>query len=220
MLKKNKWIMGVIFPIYIFILFLLHYSTHYQKWPDGKIFYYFENFTHAEKVIIKKGMKEWEKTGCIKFCKVKKPKTKKERIWKYRIIKSQDKNSSTIGYSKYPECKLVNIFSYKVILHELGHCLGLTHEHQRRNRDIYVKIYYENIIYKKIEHNFLKGDNNLVDGNDFPYDYNSIMGYTEYTFSKNKKKTIQPLKVKKINNNYISEIDILKIKSIYCDKNR
>ena len=68
--------------------------------------------------------------------------------------------------------------------YELGHCLGLYHEHQRPDRDSYVKVFFENILSSEAEE-FDKRDNPLYVESDFPYDYHSIMHYPEYAFSIN-----------------------------------
>lgn len=33
----------------------------------------------------------------------------------------------------------------RILIHELGHVIGLIHEHQRYDRDKYVKVIYENV---------------------------------------------------------------------------
>jgi hypothetical protein len=74
-------------------------------------------------------------------------------------------------------------------IHEIGHALGLWHEQSRIDRDDYVTIHFDNII-KGMEHNFAK---HVVDGQDLgQYDYNSIMHYPRWAFSKNGKDTIVP----------------------------
>ena len=35
---------------------------------------------------------------------------------------------------------------YPTVIHELMHVIGFIHEHQRDDRDAYVKIVYENVI--------------------------------------------------------------------------
>ena len=76
------------------------------------------------------------------------------------------------------------------IAHEVGHALGLWHEQSRSDRDNYVQILWDNI---DPEHIF-NFNQHLRDGEDFgEYDYNSVMHYSAYAFSKNGEKTIIPL---------------------------
>ena len=68
------------------------------------------------------------------------------------------------------------------VLHELGHCIGLVHEHQRPDRGEYIKIVWDNI-HSRYEHNFIIRDNPLISEKNFPYDYGSIMHYGSMDFS-------------------------------------
>ena len=65
-------------------------------------------------------------------------------------------------------------------LHELGHTLGLLHEHQRPDRDDYIVINTQNIE-DGAQAQFMKIGK--VYG---PFDFNSIMLYDSYSFAKNK----------------------------------
>lgn len=66
----------------------------------------------------------------------------------------------------------------ETVVHELGHSLGLRHEHQRADRGQYVAAILENVRDGK-EHNFdvLEDDTRLT-----PYDYLSIMHYRRKAF--------------------------------------
>ena len=75
------------------------------------------------------------------------------------------------------------------MIHEIGHALGLLHEHTRPDRDSFVQINWENIADGKA-HNFDILDNALELGE---YDYDSIMHYGSHFFSKNNAPTISPL---------------------------
>jgi len=74
-------------------------------------------------------------------------------------------------------------------IHEIGHAIGLWHEHSRADRDDYVDVLYENII-SWAAFNFDKQTQNGYDIGD--YDYGSIMHYPRWAFSKNGKDTIVP----------------------------
>lgn len=79
-------------------------------------------------------------------------------------------------------------------IHEIGHALGLYHEHTRPDRDTYVTVHWENIVSGR-GHNFdIYGDdagetNYRVNS---PYDYGSIMHYGTHFFSTNGSQTITP----------------------------
>ncbi len=76
------------------------------------------------------------------------------------------------------------------VIHELGHALGLHHEHMRHDRDSYIQIVWENIQSGK-EHNFQQSLSSTIDYGE--YDYSSIMHYGSYFYSVNGLPTILPL---------------------------
>ncbi|RXG55218.1 Zinc metalloproteinase nas-12 [Armadillidium vulgare] len=71
----------------------------------------------------------------------------------------------------------------RTILHELLHVLGFEHEHTRRDRDNYITIYFANVMEGK-KLNFKKKKSNFITFG-VSYDYESIMHYDKFTFSKN-----------------------------------
>ena len=73
-----------------------------------------------------------------------------------------------------------NCRTHGIILHELGHALGLWHEQSRPDRDSYVTIHLDNIE-EKYRHNFRKRMDRAVDYQGTRYDYGSVMHYgTKY----------------------------------------
>ena len=77
--------------------------------------------------------------------------------------------------------------SFSTAVHEIGHVLGFFHEHSRPDRDKYVTIHDENII-PGTEINYQKETD--VNSLGVTYDFNSIMHYNKYGFTKNGKATI------------------------------
>lgn len=82
--------------------------------------------------------------------------------------------------------------SYAVILHELGHAFGLGHEHQRPDRDDFIRIVKENIADPYLGLNTKLNFSTQAGHVLTPYDFDSIMHYSKYAFSKNGKETILP----------------------------
>uniref|UniRef100_A0A3Q2XMI9 Metalloendopeptidase n=1 Tax=Hippocampus comes TaxID=109280 RepID=A0A3Q2XMI9_HIPCM len=73
-----------------------------------------------------------------------------------------------------------------IVQHEALHALGFHHEHVRSDRDEHVIINFENII-SGFERNFeIEQTNNLGT----PYDFQSVMHYAKFAFSKNGLPTI------------------------------
>jgi astacin len=101
-------------------------------------------------------------------------------------------------------------------IHEIGHVVGLWHEQSRADRDKFVKIHFENIV-AGMEHNFTQ---HVADGQDLgKYDYDSIMHYPRWAFSKNGRDTIVPLQDVSIGQRTVlSEGDIEAVETMYRQK--
>ncbi|WP_284498289.1 Dot/Icm T4SS effector Zinc-dependent metalloprotease LegP [Legionella maioricensis] len=190
-----------------------------SRWPGGIVPYEIaEDLPFANKFSIYQAMEHWRKNSKIEFVEL----TTKNRP-EYRDYVSFIRAEGTICASFVgrqggkqiidlsPRCTTMNT------VHEIGHALGMWHEQSRADRDYYVRIAWENIE-EDHKYNF---NQHLTDGKDYgDYDYQSIMHYGPYAFSKNGKKTITPV-VEGIEigqRNHLSERDIAAINSMYPER--
>ncbi|KAK7877698.1 hypothetical protein WMY93_031585 [Mugilogobius chulae] len=105
----------------------------------------------------------------------------------------------------------------KIIQHEMLHALGFAHEHSRSDRDDYVRVQTQNIR-EGLENNFDKYDTNNLQT---PYDFNSIMQYNNYAFSKNRSPTLVAIADPNMRFGYATEMsdnDVLRVNRLYSCK--
>ncbi|XP_072134800.1 meprin A subunit alpha-like [Mobula birostris] len=68
--------------------------------------------------------------------------------------------------------------------HEILHALGFYHEHSRPDRDDYINIWWNEIQPEK-KQNFAPYGEDIITDQNIPYDYESVMHYPPFSFSKN-----------------------------------
>ncbi|KAI5616975.1 nephrosin isoform 2 precursor [Silurus asotus] len=161
--------------------------------------------------VIQRAMDSFQKSTCIRFV----PRRKEVN---YINIISDKGCYSYVGRINGKQVLSLNrngCMYHKVVQHELLHALGFHHEQCRIDRDKHVRILTQNIRNDGIN-NFVKvATNNL----NTPYDYNSIMHYSRYAFSKNSYPTILPTPDKYVSIGRATEMshnDILRVNRLYC----
>lgn len=140
--------------------------------------------------------------------------------WRYivRLTSTSDPNvggSSTVGCVPWSEIEFNPNAWSRTYLHELGHTLGLLHEMQRYDRDLYIVVDCENIK-EGYAHNFKKKSS--IGATTYGrFDYESIMMYSPYAFAKNTDRpTMTKIDGSEIGvSTVLSEGDIQNIKSLY-----
>ncbi len=151
------------------------------KWPSGIVPYSFSGtISPTEQSQMRAAMDSWQEVAGVTFV----PRTSQSN---YIYIIEDGGNYSYIGMIGGEQPVSIYNWTYKyIIMHELAHALGLWHEQSRPDRDQYITIKWANIT-PGTEHNFyIRNTASTVGG----YDFESIMHYDDYAFSKNGKRTI------------------------------
>ena len=173
------------------------YVPGYQRaWPEGIVPYFFDVPNETERRRITETMEEAieQMNATTNVCWV----PALDPTNGVRIIKSNETYSyARLGYSRgadHAGLLALGYFNKSTALHEMGHVLGLQHEHMRPDRDDYIKVYEENIesdflyAFAKLPPSQLRNYQTAT-----PYDIHSIMHYGGYGFSRNRRPTITDL---------------------------
>lgn len=105
------------------------------------------------------------------------------------FVAARQCESSTGRVGGRQEIRLAPGCRVGIVLHELGHAVGMHHEHTRADRDGYLVIRWENIYPAALSNFQLRSDD---DPDPTEYDFGSIMHYSQMAFSRNRGQTIVP----------------------------
>ncbi|XP_055505767.1 astacin-like metalloendopeptidase isoform X2 [Leucoraja erinacea] len=193
-----------------------------RKIPDSNEVDIFTKIAEINKRLAKEqqktiydAMQEFDDLTCIKFIY-------RRHQMNYIKIIAGDGCWSNIGYNRRIQVTSLQRYGCTIrgiIQHELLHTIGFNHEQNRSDRDTYVTILFDKII-KEARYNFLKLNTNNLG---MPYDYNSVMHYGRYAFSKDgQSSTIVPKPDSQavIGQRFgLSTLDVNKVNKLYnCNK--
>ncbi|XP_029353605.1 high choriolytic enzyme 1-like [Echeneis naucrates] len=184
------------------------------KYTDGKVYipyYIASHFSSREKAIITRGLESFSSFSCIRF----RPSRSSDRDW--LSIESQNGCYSFVGRRGGKQVVSLarrGCLYHGTVQHELLHALGFNHEQTRSDRDNHIRVLLQNV-QSGMEHNFRKIAT-LNQGT--PYDYNSVMQYHKYAFSKNNQPTMLPIPNANVsfgNAKEMSRNDIARLNTLY-----
>ncbi|XP_057691798.1 hatching enzyme 1.2-like [Corythoichthys intestinalis] len=169
------------------------------------------HYSSRERGIIERGLNSFSDVSCIRFV----PHSGQRD---YINIMSHNGCYSYVGrrgYSQTLSLDRQGCMYHSTVQHELLHALGFNHEQCRSDRDQHIRILWQNI-QSGLEYAFDKI--NTINMNT-PYDYNSVMQYHRYAFSRNNLPTMEPIpnsNVKFGSATQMSKNDINRLNSLYC----
>ncbi|XP_050716597.1 zinc metalloproteinase nas-15-like [Eriocheir sinensis] len=162
-------------------------SNKQLVWPGGVIPYVISSsYSSSERQVIARAMTELSSKTCLTFV------PRSSHLAYVHILRGQG-CSSAVGRSGGVQTLSLgsNCVYVGIVMHELMHAAGFWHEQSRYDRDSYVTINWQNIMYG-LAYNFDKKSNGLTTDLGLPYDYASIMHYGPNAFSRGTGPTIVP----------------------------
>uniref|UniRef100_A0A0K0FES2 Metalloendopeptidase n=1 Tax=Strongyloides venezuelensis TaxID=75913 RepID=A0A0K0FES2_STRVS len=180
--------------------------------------------TELNNNIIKKALKEIENNTCIRFKENNLLNNNNKGI----IFEKSKVCSSYVGLAFSNIKQTVNLTiecsnEKGYVLHEVGHALGLLHEHCRTDRDNFVTIDFNNIK-TGLNGNFKIPTSVNYKNYSTHYDYGSIMHYNSYEFSTSYWRKVLTSKIHTEydrmmgQRSYMTFNDYKKINLLYCSK--
>ena len=197
-------------------------------WTDRRVYYAYDPyglFSEKDKAVIRSAVDEWQAATCLKFEEVDENNSSVNKIiffdgcdfgvdycgcWSY---------VGMLGFQQYLSlshgCR-----DRRTVLHEIGHVIGIWHEHNHPDRDHYVSINEDNVDENVLD-NFKKLSWREVLQMGLPYDYLSVMHYGKYAFAKTTDgeptvRTVEPLYQDVIGTSeHLSVIDVNTVNMMY-----
>jgi len=187
-----------------------------KRWPNGVMPYVISNqYSSSQRAKITSAMAEMKSQAAVsgRTCIQLVPRSNQRD---YIYIHPGGGCSSWVGVSGGQQKVSLgwNCLTKGTIQHELLHAFGFWHEQSRPDRDQYVDIFRNNINSGQAYNFDIKYGSRTLGT---PYDYDSVMHYGPYSFSRNRQPTILPKDRSKSigNRNGMSSNDIRKLRLLY-----
>lgn len=186
-----------------------------KRWPSGNIYYTVAD-DFAKKAELEQAIKHIEGYTHLRLS---------ERVSESDYIefindpKFTNSNVGMIGGQQF--IRVVPWATWSGIVHEIGHAIGLIHEHSRYDRDDYITVHWDNIP-KDSWKNYNKYTSSLsgISNVSTPFDYESIMIYASQVLQPGCVDESKPIITKKDGSlisptYYLSKEDIISINELY-----
>ncbi|KAH3882757.1 hypothetical protein DPMN_006702 [Dreissena polymorpha] len=191
-------------------------TNHDQLWNTRVVPYVIDTvFDSASRKELQAAMDEYHQKTCIRWV----PRNAEKDFVHFKQISGCYSSIGRIGGEQ--EISLTGYCLKKgTAVHEMMHALGFWHEQSRPDRDNWVHVILSNVEDGK-EYNFEKLTTSQADTLGVSYDYDSVMHYSKYSFSKNGNPTVMPTHPPSADigqRDGLSDTDALRIRKLYgCD---
>lgn len=189
-------------------------SRALDRWPDGIIPYQFGPNLRSQQIEnIELAIAHWNERTSISM--VERTTDNSASFDNYLVFITGNSCTSYVGRTGgKQDIWIADSCAAGSIIHEIGHAIGLFHEHTRPDRDNYIQVQFDNVK-DDYTHNF-----SITAAGSSPYgdyDYGSIMHYGDYFFTNNGEPTIVPLKEANIGQRLeLSALDAASVDMMYA----
>ncbi|KRZ77873.1 Zinc metalloproteinase nas-14 [Trichinella papuae] len=187
------------------------------KWPNGVVPFAFASSDEWLENCVKDAMKTIESVSCVRFIPYNATAHQSYGYLSIKEIKNGCKSHVGRAPGKASPLYLARGCCVKkgTVLHELMHALGFTHEHSRPDRKNFIDIDMNNVAEQHWK-NFRREKQWMKIPITTMYDYDSVMHYSPFAFSKNGDSVIRTHNNKTTGQrDKLSELDIYKINTFY-----
>ncbi|MCR9253162.1 MAG: M12 family metallopeptidase [bacterium] len=160
----------------------------HRNWPKNEVYYIISSENHEQRIL--DAIAEFEANTPLRFYE----RTNQPNYIEFLGGGGLANYSSSVGMNGGRQTIVLGLSTTGTVIHEIGHAIGLWHEHTRSDRNNYVEIQWQNIRENdsngcytcQFEIKNSSTDRDLTTGLDF----GSIMMYSNKAFSKNGQPTI------------------------------
>lgn len=158
-----------------------------SPFSGGAVYIYIDSDV-SNKNRIYDAINEWESATVLDFIELSSPGSNTSSNWIHFKSSTSGCSSTIANFQTLNVVRLSSSCTVNNIKHEIGHAIGLFHEHQRIDRDDYLEIFWSNIpeesrnnyrLLNTLIYSFTLGDgySAFSEGN---FDFNSIMIYNTF----------------------------------------